>query len=255
MTQQDPSVQRETEASSQAAEPVEQAEPLEPTDSQAQVKPESVQSPETGPADAAAEPGADDAGASPDSTKGPEQPVPPGPGLTLDDLAARVDRVEQAVTGLRDVAGRTLAILEDRANFDRARESAVDKMHDELTAFKQKGLDHSKKEVLHNLLVLYDNIEQCTEAAEGKERETLDWLREMLLETLYREDVEPLDEASVEVRRELHKVVGTVPTDDPESNLKIERVVKKGFRWHGDLLRPAHVVVRRCQAQAEPPSE
>ena len=197
------------------------------------------------------------------TTAGPEDPAE-----RLTRVEQSVRRLEEALADLKDLretSGKVLAILEDSSNLDQARESAVQKMHEELTAYRQKGVEHSKKAVLQSLLVLYDNVEQCMDEVDGEARRSVDWLREMLLETLYREDVEPIEDTAETLDKVLHKVVRSVPAEQLDLDRTIEQVVKRGFRWHGELLRREHVVVRRFsgagqdeaaeESQEPPPAE
>lgn len=161
------------------------------------------------------------------------------------------------VTELEQATAKILATLEDRSRFDRAREVAIEKMHGDLTAYRQQGVEQSKKESLENLVVLYDSFEETLAqiGPQGEAYRAVAWLREMLIETLYREDVEPVPEPAERLDRGLHTVVRTVPTPDPGLDLTIERVLKRGFTWHGQTLRREHVVVRRYEPPSDPEGE
>jgi len=230
-----------------------------PPESPATTQPGAARAAGTDTADAEAtaptgETGAEETGSTPEAIPAPEpsdtQPCEP------DVLCTRLERIEKALDSMGELAelqGKSLAILEDRATLDRARETAVQKMHEELVEYRQKGVENIKKSALQNLLVFHDHLAQCIEDADDGARDTLEWLYEVLLETLFREDVEPMELQEVaELDRERHKVVRSVTTDDPDLNRKVARVVKKGFLWHGTLLRREHVETYRYEA---PPAE
>ena len=203
----------------------------------------------------------------------PTEPLDPSVGQSehLAELAARLDRVEssvrqlgetmESVRSLPEMTERILAILSDRERFDRAREVAVTKMHEDLRQYKEKGVQYVKKESLQNLLVLYDDIDRTMDRLEELDaseaiRDEIDWLRERILETLYREDVEPLAEEPSEVLdRSIHKVVKTVRAEKAEQNRTVSRIVKRGFLWHGELFRREHVEVRTYEPGDESPGE
>lgn len=191
--------------------------------------------------------------ASPSETPGPsesEQAVELGSRLErLEQRLASLEKGFEPMTSVAESSAKALDILSDRQEFDRARELAVEKMNEELTRFRQKGVDYVKKGMIENLIVLYDNVEQCMESLDGQARETVDWLREMLLETLYREDVDPMDDAPDTLDRQKHKVVRTVETDDPDLDRTVARVVKRGFYWHGSVIRREHIELHRCRAR------
>lgn len=170
----------------------------------------------------------------------------------LEALESAVARLEEAVTALcpvHEVAAETLSILRDRGKFDKARELAIQKMHDELKLYRDQGMQNFKKEAIENLIVLYDHFQDCLAKAESEANAqgSLEFLREMLLETLYREDVEPMEDLPDQLDRKRHKVVRTVLTTDPQQDLTIHKVVRTGFTWHGQVLRPEHVEVWRHQ--------
>lgn len=168
---------------------------------------------------------------------------------TLERAVARLEKAVTALSGLPEAAANILSILLDRGKFDKARELAIQKMHDELKLYRDKGLQHFKKEAVENLIVLYDHFEDCFAKIKNEDnvQNSLEFLREMLLETLFREDVEPMEDLPDRVDRKRHKVVRTVRTPDPEQDLTIHRLVKRGFTWHGEVLRREHVEVRRYQ--------
>ena len=218
---------------------------------------------EPSPPDEAIEPaGPPDESAPADAQPPVEEPVEAGQEAEPEDAGEQLTQAEEVLADLKDLretSGKVLALLEDSSNLDRARESAVEKMHQELSAYRQKGMEYSKKAVLQSLLVLYDNVEQCMTEVDGEARKSVDWLREMLLETLYREDVEPIEDTAETLDKSLHKVVRSVPAERADQDRTIEEVVKRGFRWHGELLRREHVVVRRFSGagpdEAAPESE
>ncbi|MFH1676748.1 MAG: nucleotide exchange factor GrpE [bacterium] len=178
--------------------------------------------------------------------------------LILDQLEKTVSRLAEALAPLAESHSsiqKILAILEDRTNFDRSRELAIDKMYTELMDYRKKGNDLVKKDTLLNLLLLYDNMIQCAGGFEGKALSDLEWLTEMLLETLFREDVTMIDDSPKVVSADYHKVLKAVPTDDPALDRTVAEVVKKGFRWHDKLFRPENVTVFRYEAPKEPVTE
>ena len=169
----------------------------------------------------------------------------------LEALNSRLAMLEERSAEIAEQNRRILTVLEDRAAFDRARESAIDKMHGELQVFKQKGIDYARKEVLLSLLLLYDNVQECLARieADSDSHASVDFLREILLETLFREDVEPMEFDDDRVRRQRHKIIRTVPTEDPALDHTVEQVTRRGFVWRDTVLRPEHVVVRRYRGE------
>ena len=139
-----------------------------------------------------------------------------------------------------------------------------DKMYNEMKPFKENSLIEAyQKPIIQNLIHLFDefsaleglfenllkrNDAVCLdefphELAQFKGR--LDDFHFELEETLYRIDVTPYEENLETLDKKLHKTRDVKETDDPEKNLKVAKVHKRGFNWRDKVLRREEVTIYR----------
>jgi molecular chaperone GrpE len=81
------------------------------------------------------------------------------------------------------------------------------------------------------------------------ESQALRQARLMLIDTLAKEGLERVDEAGVAFDPSVHDAVAHAPKsgedeEQSEPASTIEEVLRSGYRWHGQMLRPAMVRVR-----------
>ncbi len=81
-------------------------------------------------------------------------------------------------------------------------------------------------------------------AAHVQTRDNVQNTLHALIETLHRFEVTEID-AVEKVDRQLHRVISVEPAEAKEEDGQIVRRLKRGFLWHGNVLRPEEVVVRR----------
>ena len=83
------------------------------------------------------------------------------------------------------------------------------------------------------------------EAGAGSEdAKALQAARSMLLETLAKEGLERVDEAEVPFDPEVHDAVAKCEGEGEGGEPVIDEVLRSGYRWRGQVLRPAMVRVR-----------
>ena len=71
----------------------------------------------------------------------------------------------------------------------------------------------------------------------------LETLRIELLEILMRREVRAYDGDHRVLDRRLHRTIRTVPTCDPSLNDRVKTVLRTGFFWREQVLRPEEVVI------------
>ena len=173
--------------------------------------------------------------------------------VPLDESSLRTSELnfrKKVASTLGEIASQNRRILEylaDRATFDKAREMSVETMNRELQEYRRTGVDLWKRELLLGLLLLYDNMTDCVarSEAEGTVASEVNWLSDILLETLYRQGVEPMTIDGGHLDRERHKIIRSVAATSPNEHLTVDRILKRGFLWRGAVLRPEQIVIRR----------
>jgi len=87
---------------------------------------------------------------------------------------------------------------------------------------------------------------------DGHDAEALDQARSQLLDLLNKEGLERVDESGVPFDPVVHDAVAAAPAEEAEegadaetgSEVTIDEVLRAGYRWRGQVLRPAMVRVR-----------
>lgn len=74
-------------------------------------------------------------------------------------------------------------------------------------------------------------------------RQGVEHIHKELLAILARQAVEVIDPQGEKFDPIKHHSVGTLKTDDPAADDRIIAVLKKGYTWSGEILRPAQVKV------------
>jgi molecular chaperone GrpE len=132
-----------------------------------------------------------------------------------------------------------LALQRTQADFENYRKR-IQRMQDEQSARAATAL-------VGKLLPVLDTLDLAqahqTEASAGSDdAKALTAARSMLLDTLGKEGLERVDEASVPFDPAVHDAVAR--TEGEGSEEVIDQVLRSGYRWRGQVLRPAMVSVR-----------
>jgi molecular chaperone GrpE (heat shock protein) len=173
-----------------------------------------------------------------------------------EDMAESLANIETRLASVEE-------LLAKRLRYDAAKEQAFDTLYAKMKQYEGDFQASLKRELLRSLLLLHDSMVQAEEAFAGgaaplgqpspEARTRVEALREELLHVLYAQDVEPIPppEPGAPLDRAVQQTLRTVPTDRPEEDGCVDRVVRTGFRWGQRLLRPQEVVLRRYAALAD----
>lgn len=143
-------------------------------------------------------------------------------------------------------------VIQGRLEYDAVKEKAIDKLNDELKFYRDNFVFQSQKGMFIDLMLLYDSLERilsflASNEVFSKEKlaEMLEMFKEEFLEVLYRKDIAPFDEHPEYLDFKLHKTIKTVTTDEETENNKVDKIVKRGFRWNDKILRPEEVIIKK----------
>jgi molecular chaperone GrpE len=102
--------------------------------------------------------------------------------------------------------------------------------------------------VLDTLDLAVAHLDKATHAVEpSTEAQALGQARALLVDALGKEGLERIDEVGVAFDPSVHDAVAHAPEGDDdagEPGARIEEVLRSGYRWRGQTLRPAMVRVR-----------
>ena len=140
---------------------------------------------------------------------------------------------------------------EDQLAFQRSTHEQIVDLSNQVRQITDEASSRAQRTMLVELVMLHDSLEQAvgwvrdSNDAQLKEAvvDRLETLRIELLEILMRREVRVYDDTHQTLDRRLHRTIKTVPTSDPNLNDRVERVVRPGFFWREQVLRPEEVVI------------
>jgi molecular chaperone GrpE len=132
-----------------------------------------------------------------------------------------------------------LALQRTQADFENYRKR-IQRMQDEQSARAASALVTKLLPVLDTLDLA--QAHQSESSAESDDAKALSAARSMLLDALGKEGLERLDDAAVPFDPAVHDAVAR--TDGEGGDVVIDQILRSGYRWRGQVLRPAMVSVR-----------
>lgn len=159
-----------------------------------------------------------------------------------EDLAARVQQLEEQLAAAQDQALRVAA---DMQNVRRRAEQDVEKAH-----------KFALEKFASDLLPVLDSLERGLELSNPQDesiravREGMELTLKLFHDTLKRYQVDALDPHGAPFNPEHHQAMAMQESHHAEPN-SVLKVFQKGYLLNGRLLRPAMVVVSK--APSEPP--
>ena len=178
-----------------------------------------------------------------------EEPVssegPGAPGGNGDEPAAPADAADAADP--QDVLARErdeylLALQRTRADFENYRKR-IARQQEEQAARASQHLVDKLLPVLDALDLAENHLHESVDVSEGAK--ALHASRAMLLDILSREGLERVDQPEVPFDPSVHDGVAHAEGDGgPGGETMVEEVLRSGYRWKGQVLRPAMVRVR-----------
>jgi len=165
-----------------------------------------------------------------------EDSVSPAPEAEVIDWQAQVETLQEQLAAAQDQALRTAADLQ---NLRRRAEQDVEKAH-----------KFALERFAGDLLAVVDSLERGLELTDVESqahkamREGMELTLKLLLDTLKRYQIEPVDPHGAPFDPQHHQAMTTEENAEVEPNTVL-RVFQKGYLLNGRLLRPAMVVVSK----------
>ncbi|MHB8319175.1 MAG: nucleotide exchange factor GrpE [Acidimicrobiales bacterium] len=190
----------------------------------------------------------------------PGSPLGPGSKEQLEKLERAVDAVDAGYPEQLEYAERLERLTAERdeylgalqrlqADFENYRKRVL-RQSDEQSARGALGLVEKLLPVLDTLDLAHDHLTSSVQSSVREEADALGQARLQLLDLLTKEGLERFDEVGVEFDPVIHDAVAhSEPQDvDPSSSAVqqsvVDEVMRAGYRWRGQVLRPAIVRVR-----------
>jgi molecular chaperone GrpE (heat shock protein) len=169
--------------------------------------------------------------------------------------ACNGEEVHRVQDGLTDLVAAVAAKQQElnelflsRLQSDELQAAALESLHDELKSYKHNFVRQATLSILKDVIHCYDfltgEVERLRDAP-GDARSSLEHACQVLLDLLFKHDVEPFRGEQPTFDRLVQQCVRVVPADSPEEDLKIVSRGAAGFREGGTVLRKEQVVVAR----------
>lgn len=185
-----------------------------------------------------------------------EPPPPPTPAV---DLAP----IEDALRKVADEQAALRRLFESRLHSDDVQAKAFQRLHDQLTDYRTHFIRQQMTPLLKDVIFCYDFAEQEGKRLSARREEpntidallaSIDQLRQMLLDVLYKFDVEPFRVEGDGFDRARQQAIGTVLTDDPGQDKCVAERGLAGFSLLETTLRREHVKVYKTRPMSAAPA-
>lgn len=109
---------------------------------------------------------------------------------------------------------------------------------------RQKVIDRDRKKIANDLLEVLDNLDRSIAAMADPESTTgLRMVHRQFLKVLTEFGVEPADALGSQFDANVHEAIGMIPASGDQADQQVIHVDRAGYRFKGELLRPARVIV------------
>lgn len=160
-----------------------------------------------------------------------------------------LDEIRGEQTEIRSDQAELRKLFESRIHSDQVQSRALERLHEELKGSRELLKRSEMAPVLKDIIFCHDFVaKELQHDADGGEpdwRKSFEMLGQMLLDVLFKYDVEPFSSDSDEFDRSCQQCVKTESTDEPEQDRRIASVGLSGFRNEDRIIRREQVTVFR----------
>ena len=138
---------------------------------------------------------------------------------------------------------------------DKAKDQAFDKLYESMQEYKDDFLANAKKPVFLDLIRLNDDIQKMlasndeNDSADSETNKKLELVSDVIIEILYRNDIDVITEAPEQFDRNFQKAVKRISTDSKDMDRKVDEILKIGFIHGSQIIRPQEVSVYIYEAK------
>ena len=167
-------------------------------------------------------------------------------------LAAQIEQLQSAVNTVSSQQQQLLELYQSRLRSDELQLKAQEKLFDELNSYKTNFVRQQSQPIWKEVIACHDFVTHALRTAEqsgGPAPEstssTLALLSQMLLDLLFKYDVEPFRSEGGAFDPKWQQCVKTIPTEDPALDKQIAEAGLTGFKFDELPLRREQVTVYR----------
>lgn len=158
--------------------------------------------------------------------------------------------MERELKGFRKELALIRKEFQGKLKFDTHKNKIIDKLHQDLQAYKGDFVKKSIKTIIMDLIQLIDNIRKLgdhysardpSENDPGKLLELLKNIPSDLEDLFYRQGVHPFTCESDDFDPTRQRVLKTLITQDPDKDKTVAESLRPGYEWDGQVIRPEMV--------------
>ena len=152
--------------------------------------------------------------------------------------------IAEEVTSLREEFAK-------RLSYDATKEEAFTRLYKELEGYRADHASQRLRPIFLDLILLLDRIEQNhanlrdgTVAADDFSS-ILQSIHDEVMEVLFRGEVEPIEAGTGKFDPATQRAVALEQTTEAKEHFDVARVVRRGFRYRGRVLRAEEVLIKK----------
>jgi len=173
----------------------------------------------------------------------------------LDAVATALDEVSRKVSELAGKQEDLNRLFESRLQSDEVQAKAVERLHDQIQDYKnnfiRKAIVSVLKDVIHCCDFVAGELEGISASGDACTAPSLEHLKQMLLDVLFKHDIEPFRCEEDGFDRKTQQCVRTVPTVILKDDKKIATRGVIGFRDKDTVVRKEQVAIYKYAATGQ----
>jgi len=161
----------------------------------------------------------------------------------------RIDKLINLVRQSNIELSNLRQIVDNRLSYDKVKEDAFERLYGELEDLKKNAIFERNRPLFIDLILLFDRLENYrqTDVEESSQfTHLLKSFSEELLEILCRQCIDIIA-SSKTFDPTIQRAIKIELTSEKEEDNKVSEVLRKGFRYFDNILRPEEVIVKKCK--------
>ncbi|KUG25441.1 hypothetical protein ASZ90_004735 [hydrocarbon metagenome] len=164
------------------------------------------------------------------------------------------ERIEKIINLLRQSnieLSNIKQIIENRLSYDKVKEGAFERLYGELEDLKKNSFFERSRPLFIDLILLFDRLENYRQTDIEESSKFTHFLKsfsEELLEILCRQGIDVIA-SSKTFDPTIQRAIKIEITSEKEEGNKVSEVIRKGFRYFDNILRPEEVIVKKIKQE------
>lgn len=159
-------------------------------------------------------------------------------------LGKSMEEINKGLVTLKCEADYLKDLFNNKIKMDNHKEKIIDKLHNEVTEYKEGLIEKLTWPLILDLIIAIDNLNKTIENIKGKEELTKEYaikcingVKEDLDEILYRQGIEAYNDSDIKFEPKRHKLLKLSETGDIEKDRTISKTVKLGYEMGEKIIR------------------